>query len=84
VVAERRHSVVQVRTVVLIALLAIDRLGHALLADAEIASGTFGLRPPKSIGWHLDGSEGVTFGAGLAHVGRQMTENKEQSKDIGK
>jgi hypothetical protein len=40
-----------------------DRRGHALLADAEIAAGTFGLRSPKSIGRHLDGAERVTFGA---------------------
>jgi hypothetical protein len=58
-----------------------DRRGHALLADAEIAAGTFGLRSPKSIGRHLDGAERVTFGARLGHAGRQMTENGVQSKE---
>jgi hypothetical protein len=45
------------------------------------AAGTFGLRSPKSIGRYLNGAERVTFGARLGHAGRQMTENREQSKE---
>jgi hypothetical protein len=38
-----------------------NRLGHAFIADAKIAAGTFGLRAPQSIGWHLDGTERVSL-----------------------
>jgi hypothetical protein len=48
---------------------------------SEIAAGTFGLRSPKSIGRYLNGAERVTFRARLGHAGRQMTENREQSKE---
>ncbi len=36
---------------------------EAVDTDPEVVTGTFGLRAPVSVGWNLDGSHAVRFGA---------------------
>jgi len=41
-----------------------DRHRHSVMTDAEVAPGTFGLRPPIAIGGDVDRPKTVGLGAG--------------------